>query len=93
MKKILLALPAAAGWLLHIPLFLPLKQFTVRKTKQNDHYDSLIVALHFFAYPVYLLLVTGLVVFLSCNWWSLLLLIALPFTAWSFVQLKPQLDN
>ena len=93
MKKTLLALPAAAGWLLHIPLFLPLKQFTVRKTKQNDHYDSLIVALHFFAYPVYLLLVTGLVVFLTFNWWSLLLLIALPFTAWSFVQLKPQLDN
>lgn len=63
LKKILLAIPALVGWLIHTPLYLPIKQFVYRRTNNNDHFDSIIIALLLFAYPIYLLLIT-LVLFL-----------------------------
>jgi hypothetical protein len=92
-KKILLALPAAIGWLVHVPLFWPLKKIVWSKTRHNDHYDSIITALLLFIYPFYLLLIVFfLFVFTKCGWVFLLLLI-LPFTAWVYVQVKGQLDK
>jgi len=92
LKKILLAVPAAAGWLVHAPLFFPIKKLTWPRTKHNDHYDSVIVGLLFLLYPVYLLLITGVAVWLTGSHWCWLLLIVLPFCARSYVQLKHQFD-
>jgi 1-acyl-sn-glycerol-3-phosphate acyltransferase len=92
-QKILLTLPAAAGWLFHWPLFSPLKKFVKTKTKNTDHYDSVIMALLMLSYPIYLLLLTFIVWFVSGNGWSFSLFLILPFTAWSFVQLKKQTDH
>jgi hypothetical protein len=39
-----------AGWILHAPLYYPLKKTVLKKTNSTDHYDSLIVALLFLAY-------------------------------------------
>lgn len=93
LKKILLAVPAVIGWILHAPLFLPIRQFVYRRTNNNDHFDSIVVALLLFAYPVYLLLITILLLLITKFYWVLLLLLILPFTAWSYVQLKGQLDR
>jgi len=91
--KILLFMPAVLGWLIHAPLYLPIKKFTYKKTWNNDHYDSVLVAFLIFTYPLYVVLITILVLTLTHNLFSLLLIIALPFTAWTYVRVKPQLDK
>jgi len=92
-QKILLALPAFLGWLIHLPLYLPVKKFTWKRTHDNDHFDSVMTGLLLFAYPFYLiLLVTVAWLIIQC-WWVIFILILLPFTAWSYVQLKPQIDK
>lgn len=92
-KKILLALPAALGWILHCPLFLPVKSFVWKRTRNNDHYDSIMTGLLLLTYPVYLLVITAAAVLLLNSFLPLLLLLVMPFTAWSFMQLKGQLDR
>jgi 1-acyl-sn-glycerol-3-phosphate acyltransferase len=92
-KKILLTVPGAAGWLLHIPFYLPLRAMTNSSTKETDHYDSVLTSLLMLLYPVYLLLITGIVFLFTRNNLAFLLLILLPFTAWSYMQVKPQLDK
>jgi 1-acyl-sn-glycerol-3-phosphate acyltransferase len=91
--KALLFVPAAIGWLLHAPLYLPLKNFTYKKTFNNDHYDSVLVALLLFSYPFYLILITIIAILFIGNFYFLLLIFALPLTAWAYVQVKPQLDK
>jgi 1-acyl-sn-glycerol-3-phosphate acyltransferase len=91
--RIILFIPAAIGLLLHAPLYLPIKKFTRNKTFNNDHYDSVLVALLLFSYPFYVLLITLIVLILTHNSFSWLLIIALPLTAWAYVQIKPQLDK
>lgn len=91
-KRILLSLPALLGWLLHLPLFLPVKQFSSQKTKGTDHYDSVITGILLITYPLYLTLISVFLLLITCSWWYLLAIPVFPFTAWAFVQLKPQLD-
>jgi hypothetical protein len=57
LKKMLLAVPAFTGWLLHQPLYLPLKTFAVKKALHTGHFDSLLAMLLFLTYPFYLMLV------------------------------------
>ncbi|MFN8291752.1 MAG: 1-acyl-sn-glycerol-3-phosphate acyltransferase [Chitinophagaceae bacterium] len=90
--KFLLALPALIGFITHLPLFLPVKQFAWKRTYKTDHYDSVMVAILLFAYPLYLLLIVAILLIFTGQWWYLLLLLLLPFTAWSYIQLKRQTD-
>lgn len=90
LKKALLAIPAILGLLLHAPLFLPIKNFTWRRTHDNDHYDSVMVGILLFAYPLYLILLLAIAFILFKTCWALALLAILPFTAWSYIQLKQQ---
>lgn len=88
-KKIVLFLPALAGFLLHALYYFIAKALT-NYYFDNDHFDSSLVSMLVLSYPLYLLLWFVLAgVFL--NWWlALLVFILLPFSAWSCVQLKPQ---
>lgn len=90
--RIVLSLPALLGWLLHLPLFLPVKQFSSQRTKGTDHFDSVITGILLLTYPLYLIFISVFLLLITCSWWSLLVLPVFPFTAWAFVQLKPQLD-
>lgn len=92
-KKILLLLPAAMGLLVHAPLYLPLKRFAWKKANHNDHYDSVLVSVILFTYPFYLLLLALLTFWITQSALAWLLLLLLPFCAWAYVQLKPQLDK
>ena len=74
-KNILLILPAAIGYLIHLPLYLPVKKYIWKRTHDNDHYDSIMAG-----------------IMTSC-WWAIGMLLVLPFTAWSYIQLKPQIDK
>jgi 1-acyl-sn-glycerol-3-phosphate acyltransferase len=91
--KIFLFIPAAIGWFLHAPLYLPVKKFTYKKTWNNDHYDSVLVALLLFIYPFYVALITVLVLLFAHHLFALLMIVVMPFTAWAYVQIKPQLDK
>jgi len=93
LTNIILFIPAVLGWLLHAPLYLPLKNLTHKKTFNNDHYDSILVALLLFSYPFYVLLISIIALLITGNFLALLLIIVLPFTAWAYAQLKPQLDK
>lgn len=88
-KKILLFIPAIAGLILHAPLYYPV--ILSIKNRANDHYDSIVVGLLFILYPIYLLVITIIVYFISGDLWALLLLILIPFTAWALLQLKRQI--
>lgn len=90
--KILLFLPAVIGFLLHVPLYIPISSFTKRRTNGNDHHDSVLMALLIFLYPFYLLLLTVVLFFILMSSFSFLGILIFPFTAWCYVQLKNQLD-
>ena len=91
-KKMMLVIPALVGWLLHAPLYKPVKTMVRRMLNSSDHFDSLMVSILFLLYPLYVALLT-LVSFLITEHWSSLLLLALvPFTGWAHIQLKKQLD-
>jgi len=91
--KILLAMPAAIGWLIHVPLYLPIKYWVHKKYNNSGHVDSMQIVLPIFIYPFYLLLITFLLFFILNTYWVFLLIIILPLTAWSYVQVKGQLDH
>ncbi|HEX5154573.1 MAG TPA: 1-acyl-sn-glycerol-3-phosphate acyltransferase [Parafilimonas sp.] len=91
--KILLSVPAAAGWLLHAPLYLPVKSFVLKKFNHTDHYDSVLTGILIFSYPVYLLLIISLLFLFIKSAWVFLMCLIMPFTAWCYVQVKEQLDK
>jgi len=92
-KKIFLFIPAVAGWIVHAPLYIAVKRFTWKRTHLNDHYDSVMTALLLITYPFYLFIIILVLGLITHCWWVYFLIIILPFTAWSYVQLKPQLDK
>ena len=93
LTKILLAIPAAIGLLIHAPLYIPIKYWVHKKYTDTGHVDAMQIVLPIFIYPFYLLFITFLLFFTLNTYWVFLLMIILPFTAWSYVQLKGQLDN
>lgn len=93
LKKSILAIPSMLGWLLHAPLYIPVKSFTWKRTHSNDHYDSVMTTLLLFSYALYLLMLTGIAWIITGSPWALLLPVLMPLTAWAHVQLKSQLDK
>ena len=92
-KKILLIVPSILGWLIHAPLYLPARYFVFKNFKGTVHNDSVLIAVLFIAYPLYLLLIVLTLFFITSSSWVFLLFLLLPFTVWSHVQLKGQLDK
>jgi 1-acyl-sn-glycerol-3-phosphate acyltransferase len=88
--KIALLLPAIAGYILHAPLYFPIRYFTKKKAIGTGHYDSVLVAVLFLIYPFFLITVTLVTWLITKSWIALFLLLILPFSAWAYVQLKPQ---
>jgi 1-acyl-sn-glycerol-3-phosphate acyltransferase len=88
-KRVVLAPFAAAGFLLHAPLYFPVKM-AVRKYFDNDHFDSIMASFLFAAYPFYLLLLFGAALFWLPAACAATVFLLAPFLAWATVQLKPQ---
>jgi 1-acyl-sn-glycerol-3-phosphate acyltransferase len=92
LKRILLFIPALIGLLAHTPVFYFAKWLADKLVKEDGHDDSKVVAFLFILYPLFLVILSGSIFFINQNWFSFLLILILPFTAWSYVQLKNQLD-
>jgi 1-acyl-sn-glycerol-3-phosphate acyltransferase len=78
-KQILLALPASIGFILNAPLYYI--AYFLLKDRANDHFDSIMVALLFVFYPIYLLLITIIIFTITHNPFSFFLLLLMPLTA------------
>lgn len=89
LQKIILAIPAAIGWILHAPLYFAAKAFTYTFF-DNDHFDSVMVSSIVLVYPLYLLIFLLIAVNIWGWWAAAIVLVLLPFTAWACIQLKPQ---
>jgi 1-acyl-sn-glycerol-3-phosphate acyltransferase len=92
LQKIIFAIPAVLGFLFHAPLYIPVKSFVWKRCNHNDHFDSVIAVILLFSYPLYLLLIAVILFFILKSAWVFLILLILPFTAWSYALLKEQLD-
>jgi 1-acyl-sn-glycerol-3-phosphate acyltransferase len=91
-KKIILALPALLGWLLHAPIYYPIKFIVLKNTKDADHYDSIMVGILFLLYPIFILVWFFILLNYFCFVVALLFVIGIPFCAWAYVQVKKQMD-
>ena len=91
-EKFILFPFAVIGFLIHAPLYAPIKAFVYKKTYLTDHYDSVQVTILLIAYPIYLLLITIVIFAVIKSWLVFLLLLILPLMAWCFVRVKEQLD-
>jgi 1-acyl-sn-glycerol-3-phosphate acyltransferase len=89
-KKSILIIPSFIGKIIHAPLFIPIRKTSWKNFGKMDHYDSVVVGLLFFLYPLYLLLISSIIFVLFGGWYWLLVFLILPFFAWSFIQLKNQ---
>lgn len=83
----LLLLPALAGWLTHVWLFIPIQQLAF-KFKGTIHYDSVLFSVLAFVYPIYLLLI-AIIIFCTVGWqWALLSILLLPLLARAYTLWK-----
>jgi 1-acyl-sn-glycerol-3-phosphate acyltransferase len=85
-KKIALFILAVIGYLLNAPLYF-LTHLIIRN-RANDHYDSIMTGVLFLFYPLYVLLMTLIVFFISGNALALLLLLIFPLTALSLLHFR-----
>jgi hypothetical protein len=89
-KKAILFIPGWIGYIFHAPLYLHWKNYTWKRTKDNDHYDSVMAALLMITYPFYLLPIVIILFLLLHSWYPFLLFVIAPFCAWAFVQIRKQ---
>lgn len=89
-KKILLAIPAAVGFMIHAPLYIPIQKWAHKNFGKIDHYDSVVVGALFLLYPLYMLLIGVAISFFTASFWWLFVFAVMPFCAWSYVQVKRQ---
>ncbi len=90
-KKIVLFIPAIIGFIMNAPLYFIIH--LIIKKRAVDHYDSIMTGLLFLFYPLYVLAITWIVYLISKSWYSLLILLLLPLTLWSYLQLKRQIKK
>lgn len=92
MKKILLVIPSAIGFVVHAPFYIFVKWLGNVLVKEEGHGDSKTIGLLFFLYPFYIILIIIVAYCITGSMLAFLLVLLLPFIAWSHVQLKKQLD-
>lgn len=57
--KALTVLPALIGWILHAPLYFPIRAVVAITSRYNDHFDSIVAGLLLLLYPTYWLFLLG----------------------------------
>jgi 1-acyl-sn-glycerol-3-phosphate acyltransferase len=88
-KKMVLFIPAIIGFLINAPLYFIIH--LIIKKRALDHYDSIMIGLLFFFYPLYVFAIATILFFVTGSLYSWLTLLFMPFTAWSYLQLKRQI--
>lgn len=90
--KILYTCIAFPGWILHAPLYYPIKKFVFRKTRGTIFYDSVLFGVLLFVYPLYLLLLCYFLLWMAVPISIVcLFVLLLPFSAWIAVRWRKNL--
>ena len=79
-------LPAILGYILHAPLYYG-AHFIV-KDRAKDHYDSVMVGIFFLFYPLYILLLSLILYFITFNPASFILFVVMPITALCLLHIR-----
>ena len=61
-------LPALLGWLMHAPLYFPIRILVAITSRYNDHFDSIVAGLLLLLYPFYWMMLLCL----GCSYYGLL---------------------
>lgn len=88
----LLAIPAMIGYILHWPLFLPLQLIVRKKALHSGHYDSIIIGVLFFVYPIYLLIISITIWAIFSLPYAVMSLLILPILGWCTLQLRKAVE-
>ncbi len=86
--SLILFIPAVAGWILHAPLYIPLKKIVQQKTKDTVYYDSILFGALLVSYPFYWLLINIIFQPMIKNEWMGLMLLCMPLLSWICVYWK-----
>ena len=84
--QILLSPFAVAGWIIHAPLYYPLTLLARKKTAGTVYYDSVLFGLLFFTYPLYLIVLSILLTYITGIYWCWLILLIVPVLAFITVR-------
>lgn len=77
------------GHALHIPLYQLIKKFVKKKTKNTVFYDSVLFGMLLLLYPIYLLIVLLILIFVHLPFYAVALILLLhPITAWFAIRYK-----
>ena len=89
--KSITALPALIGWILHAPLYFPMRAIVAIASRYNDHFDSIIAGLLLLLYPIYWtgLLFTG---YSLAGWYGLSIALLSPMWIRALLAWLPQTD-
>lgn len=68
-----------AGWLLHAPLYYPVRSLARGYTRGTVFYDSVLFGLLFLSYPLYVGILIWILIAVTGSWWWLILIAILPF--------------
>ena len=88
---ITLLIPAAIGFVLHAPLYFPLKKLIQQKTKGTVFYDSVLFGLLLITYPVYWLILNIFSMVFIADYYVQIVLLLMPLLAWCTIFLKSKL--
>jgi 1-acyl-sn-glycerol-3-phosphate acyltransferase len=87
-RKTILAIPAAIGFILNRSFYKTIKKFAQKKTKNTVFYDSVLFGLLFLVYPIFVLVVS-LAAAILLNWIiGLTLFVIFPLSAYCYSQFK-----
>ncbi len=81
---VLLLIPALLGLIIHLPFYMPLKNYVRKKTNDSVFYDSVLFGLLFITYPVYVILLSFLGIWFF-GMEALFTPILILFLAWSSI--------
>src|SRR5690606_31469453 len=88
LSKLLLVIPALAGYILHRAFFVQWRRFIKKKSAGTVFFDSVLFGSLIIIYPILVLLITATAVMVSGAPVFWLLFVLIPFTAWCYKQYK-----
>jgi len=89
-QRLVLSPFAFSGYMLHAPMYIPVRKLSLKKAAPFEHYDSVIVGVLFLLYPFYLIAVYFVLSLFLMKGIAIAITLCMPFFAWSFVRLKRQ---
>jgi hypothetical protein len=89
MAAFMLFLLSSIGWLIHAPLYYPLKWLTIATTKGTVFHDSVLFGLLFLLYPLYLVLLAAVLWLALKNYGCCLVFPAAPVLAFITIRHPP----